>query len=783
MTSDQKLDIGPQLTVIYGPNGSGKSGYARILKASCFTRSKHLNILGNINIAASERPPISATFELGDGVVTHLSPGVPSKILRDNFAVFDSSCIRVHTDEKKAFVVTPYLFDVFPRMVAVIADVNEKLKAFKKSKEVDVTVLRIPEGKSEVARLLDGLSAKTDRDRLTVLGTLLPDEIVRSNQLEVEIDQLKKSDPADIIKKKSNALQDLLLLDEKLRTGIANLSVQATGAIATALLELKTLREQAALVSASSFEQEPLQPVGTPAWKELLNAALAFNTEVYSSQEYPADTEDVRCVLCQQSLQQDAKERLRRFYVFMKSDIEQKIKDAKKKLAILAQTIKGVDLALFAYDSALRRTADELQAGLSQEVDKLLVILNERKDAILNAVKAETSFAINDSTTSVFKQIKGLTTTLTEEITALKTKDPAQLIKRFQDELMLLNERKILASRLAQVLAALDNLIVSAQAAKVGPVSAKSVTDRQKSLMTKLVGTGFRDHFRRNCEQLGLNLPLDFKIRGSDGEAHRQLEFGATGGAEAQLSHILSEGELTVVALADFLTEIALNDLPVGLVFDDPVSSMDHLNKECIAKRLVQEAQARQVIIFTHDILFSHHLATEVEKIGTGFSFVGHTVIRNHHGDVGCIDNLLFPHSHYEGQAAKRADEFLEKAKTTTESVQRDYLEKGCGCLRTAYEDFIQAKLFANVVRRWREKITFNLKDVYFPDQIGEQVDERMGMLSRFIDAHSHSDVFHDTPLTVDFLESELQLYRTLTSNYSKDKKVWGKSKVKAEFS
>lgn len=40
LKTDQHLDIGRQLTVIYGPNGSGKSGYARILKASCFTRSK-----------------------------------------------------------------------------------------------------------------------------------------------------------------------------------------------------------------------------------------------------------------------------------------------------------------------------------------------------------------------------------------------------------------------------------------------------------------------------------------------------------------------------------------------------------------------------------------------------------------------------------------------------------------------------------------------------------------------------------------------------------------------
>jgi len=98
LTPNQRLDIGPQLTVVYGPNGSGNSGYARILKASCFTRSKSLDIVGNINVPANERPIPKATFESESGAEIPFETGKPCPELAEHFAVFDSSCIRVYID-------------------------------------------------------------------------------------------------------------------------------------------------------------------------------------------------------------------------------------------------------------------------------------------------------------------------------------------------------------------------------------------------------------------------------------------------------------------------------------------------------------------------------------------------------------------------------------------------------------------------------------------------------------------------------------------------------------
>lgn len=146
----------------------------------------------------------------------------------------------------------------------------------------------------------------------------------------------------------------------------------------------------------------------------------------------------------------------------------------------------------------------------------------------------------------------------------------------------------------------------------------------------------------------------------------------------------------------------------------------------------------------------------------------------------GAIDRLAFPHEHYEGAAHDRAKKHFDAARTLTGDPQRDALEKACGSLRTAYEDFIQKKLFNNVVRRWRENITFTLNQVFFDDAIALRVHDRMAALSRYIDAHSHSEDFHEVPLTLEVVTSELTLFDSIKADYSRARKEWEKAKPKA---
>jgi hypothetical protein len=74
------------------------------------------------------------------------------------------------------------------------------------------------------------------------------------------------------------------------------------------------------------------------------------------------------------------------------------------------------------------------------------------------------------------------------------------------------------------------------------------------------------------------------------------------------VTEVLSEGEARTLSLAAFLTELSTASSDSAIIFDDPVSSLDHTWRERIAHRLVAEAKKRQVTVFTHDIFFLRNL-------------------------------------------------------------------------------------------------------------------------------------------------------------------------------
>ncbi len=70
------------------------------------------------------------------------------------------------------------------------------------------------------------------------------------------------------------------------------------------------------------------------------------------------------------------------------------------------------------------------------------------------------------------------------------------------------------------------------------------------------------------------------------------------------MSSIMSEGEQKVVALSHFVAENLLEDKDNVLVFDDPVNSLDLQRMENVAENLVKLSVEKQVIIFTHNLVF-----------------------------------------------------------------------------------------------------------------------------------------------------------------------------------
>lgn len=151
------------------------------------------------------------------------------------------------------------------------------------------------------------------------------------------------------------------------------------------------------------------------------------------------------------------------------------------------------------------------------------------------------------------------------------------------------------------------------------------ITTLGNDIADSIITPKLRDRFLEEIIRLAAEKVRVEIVRsgGKYGSPHYQV--GLLAKPDAKVKDILSEGERTCVALAAFLTEVTTAQHRSAFVFDDPVSSLDHRWRSQVAKRLVEEAAQRQVVVFTHDMILVHDLYGIAEASGCSCSMVSVT--------------------------------------------------------------------------------------------------------------------------------------------------------------
>jgi hypothetical protein len=123
-------------------------------------------------------------------------------------------------------------------------------------------------------------------------------------------------------------------------------------------------------------------------------------------------------------------------------------------------------------------------------------------------------------------------------------------------------------------------------------------------------------------------------------------------------------------------------------------------------------------------------------------------------------------------KSAERARRFYSEALNLPPAEQEAKLQQGFGALRTSYEALVVFEMFNNVVRRFEERIGFDhLQGVRIDPQLIDEVVERMGMLSRHIEAHLHSDAFSTSKPTPRDLLREIEAFENIRNRQKQLKK------------
>lgn len=613
LANDQKLEFAKEgLTVIYGDNGSGKSGYVRVLKHACRTRDRGTKILRDVE--DTEGTPQSAKIVFSRGKTEADFGWTPEATGHPDLpavSIFDSRSANIHVEKTNAVAYIPQPMQILEALAGACDKVKEKLSAKVTAlNEQTPLSLKTPKLRPETAAgaFVFGLSAKSNVAQLTLLATLSADERLRLATLEADLAQDPKRAAARVSQQKAR-------IDEL--TAALKRLVEATNAAAFATrdkLKGERIAKAAAakLASDTLFAASPLPKVGEATWRALWEAARKYSDEVaYPEKKFPGATpHDDLCVLCQQPLGAEAVERQSTFETFIKGTTKAEEEAASRAYsAILAKTATAkmaTGKIRQLYNTIATEIGDQLLAKAAKECGiraalRLRAFTREHVAPPVEAVYPEALLA-------------ALSKSLADRVRQLSadqnSPEHIALVKGFHE----LKDREALTPLLEDIKAEIDRRKAVDQINKSIKETAKnSVTAKNKELSDKLVTNALRGRFAREVDKMKLaRLPIELK-KMKDQNAVSYFQVCLVEKPGVSVGEIFSEGEHRCVALAAFLAELVTSKQYSGIVFDDPMSSLDHIHRKAIAGRLVEEAAHRQVIVFTHDLTFLYELRREAE--------------------------------------------------------------------------------------------------------------------------------------------------------------------------
>jgi hypothetical protein len=693
------------MTVIYGDNGSGKSGYSRVLKRACRARDQMEAIHPNANLPAGKDGAPEAVFEIAvDGVAkdAHWAHGKAAPPELSAFAIFDSRCARAYLDSEDDFSYVPYGLDVFEGLAKVCKQLKTSLDNEHAQSAADLTAFAQLQGDTLVGKLIASLSAETTNVEIDALAVLTHGELAQHVALDKS---LKENNP----KEKATQLRSRARRVAAIATNASNKEALVGQVVVTKLRGLaesyRTAQGVAAFAAKQFKDGENLLPgTGGEVWRELFDAARKFAVESHPDKAFPDLGAEAPCPLCQQPLAEGAA-RMLRFEAFIQQEVE-KTSQA-RRVALYAEykpfTAHVLTLNL---DDVTLGEIEVLDPQLAADAKAFEPLLLARQEAIKAAVISHKWNGIDLPLISPAARLQALAEKLNTEAETLEKASDEKARVALQKQFGELDARVRLSQVKASVLTAVAKLSHQSKLVKcLSAVKTNAISIKASELAEKVVSKELAEALNREFTDLGVGtLRVSLQSRADKGKALHKLKLELP--QSRSPGDILSEGEQRAVAIGAFLAEVGLSGGNGGIVFDDPVSSLDHRRRERVAKRLAIEAVQRQVIVFTHDIYFLCLLAEEAKLAGAAIAT--QSLTRRTEG-FGVAD----PELPFEGKNASKRIGALKAqhqiiAKLHKDGEEQEHRKQTVDAyfrLRNTWERAVEEVLLREVILRFRKGV------------------------------------------------------------------------------
>ena len=727
------ITFGPKLTVIYGQNGAGKSGFSRVLSSACFSRSTP-KIIANIYDENASDSPASAEFVLekdGESGEVLFAVGDEHADLQ-RISVFDSSVARIHLARENELGFQPAGFDVFDETVRVTGLIAAKLEADTAARTRPNKFHQLFADEGTVAEKIAGLNAASDLAELRTLSVFGEPEQNRLAEVVRREKELLEKSPVETLKALAAAKTDIETLQKKVAEIGATLGKDALAGARNLLDTHKAAVLEAVKAGSATVSHPKLTQTGSHTWDPFVFASRALGQ--LERETYPAEGDP--CLLCHRPLDAPSATLIRRMWSYLDHEARAAAVAADEAVNEYIEGLREKDVNLLPTDSRMRADLSKMNPALVAAIDKASAVFAARRDLIAKALDDGQADQLP------FDDLELPTEVLMNALEEITLQDAAlrdgvfdKLITQFKADHVTLRQRQVLSKNIDDVIIFVEDMKWAAKARDAKP-SPRFVTDKQRALFQTLIEGVYKKRLKEECEKLDCSFPVDIKARGDAGKTLRRLK--AKGGHKPD--EIFSEGEQRALALADFLTEVNLNPASAAVVFDDPVTSLDFERKRAIAARLVEETAARQVIVFTHDLVFLTLLSEFAEA--DDVSFLGHWVERKD-GAPGYVSVDETPANTRIYRKTSKANEFLARARKANGGERVDLVRSGAGALRRTIEEVVVFHLFKDTVRRWNEQIRLGcIRKINWSNELADEVIALQDDTSRLLEGHSNSDEF-----------------------------------------
>ena len=614
------------LTVIYGDNGSGKSGYARVLKKACRSRStSEERILPNIY--EEDRGPASATIDYrvdSQGHCQEWTSDDEHATALLSVSVFDAATASVHVDALNDVAYKPFPMKLLEDLADVCRSVRSRLRSDVESLEQQrpAIIMKPPcHPGTAVHQLISQLDFRTPENKVRSLAMLTAQDRMRLTMLEGDLggDSIAVVAQLDATR---NRLENIAGRLAELETAVSSKRVKN---LCQLYQEYVTAQKAARVAARTSFGSDPLPGVGTDVWRALWEAARKFSEEhVYLDSPFPVTGEGSRCVLCHQALESEAKDRLSRFDSFVRDEAKRVEEEKRAQYQNALNSLRECDVS---YDDIVE--VQQLVRGHYGDTEQTSAI---RRSGIMlkwrlrAALRLHVNYNDSDWLPSADSWpsdvVTSVTTDIANRIRAIQADEGSSERLEAQQEYQELKDRAWLTSVVDDVMTEINRLGKTARLrSMLSTAVTQAITIKSREISGQLVTDALRAQFAKEINRLGVaNLAVELqKAQAAYGVPRFRISLIRR--PNQSVGSILSEGEHRCIALCAFLAELVTTEGGSGIVFDDPVSSLDHSYRAAVATRLAELGRERQVIIFTHDIAFLFLLEESCREAGVDVGY------------------------------------------------------------------------------------------------------------------------------------------------------------------